>query len=207
MVETGIGPQNAERAARFAFDRFPLQEIWILGVAAGTQKGIAPGEAVIAAEVGNSDQAFEMWEKSSAPLREKAENWLKSLKLPYRIGPILTVDRVVSDAADKATLGERHACLALEMEATPIAQAAAQRKIPWVQIRWIADGVEDPLPALEGFIDERGGVRGGRALKALVKNPSLLLELPPFLRGVRRGLSGLNCFLQKWHEDGRMGAS
>ena|GEM_PF-2216039 len=211
VVETGIGPKASERAARYALDHFPVEEVWIFGTAAATQKGLKPGDALLAEAVGDeetiSDRDPGDWMPADQALLDRARRLLEPLSAPVHSGRLLTIGRIIHSPQEKLLLGEKFDCLGLEMEATPIVREAQRRRIPALQIRWISDGVDDSFPPIDSFIDELGRLRPLAPFFGLLKNPRLFLEIPPFLWNVRAALSAQNRFLQKWLEDERISPS
>jgi nucleoside phosphorylase len=198
IVETGIGPKLAERAARYAFSYFKIDSAILLGVAAATHHELRVGESILASEMGSSFQNREDWLKPDSSLRQKIKELLKKCDLPFREGPILTVDHVVRSSEEKMQQGSEFGALALEMEGAFIAREAQVHSVPFVQVRWILDPVDSPLPPVEGWINERGETRWGGLMKAVVKRPKLIWELPPLAVHAQQALKPLNQFLQKW---------
>ena len=197
-VETGIGPKAAARAARYAFSQFKIEKAILLGVAAATHPELKVGEAVIASEMGSSSRPREDWIKPNDGLRQKVRGVLETASIPFREGPILSVDRVIYSSEEKLQKGTEFGALALEMEADPIAQEAERKALPFLQVRWILDPLDSPLPSVEGWINERGETQWGGLLKAFLKQPKLIWELPSLAFKMNQALRPMNHFLQKW---------
>lgn len=198
LVETGIGPKAAARSARYVFSQFKVDLALLLGVAAATHHELKVGDAILASEMGSAGQFREDWFKPEETLRKKIRSLLETSSIPFREGPILSVDHVVHSAEEKIQSGVEFGALALEMEGAFLAQEAKNHSIPFAQIRWILDTVDSPLPPVEGWIDERGEVRWGGLAIAVVKRPKLIWELPGLALRSNQALKPMNQFLQKW---------
>jgi nucleoside phosphorylase len=198
IVETGIGPRAAARAARYAFSQFKIDQAILLGVAAAANHDLKVGDIVLATESGSVSQPREEWFTPASPLREKIKKLLGAAEVSHREGLVLTVDRVIHTPEEKIQLGIDFGALALEMEAAPIAQEAKAHSVPFVQLRSILDPVAFPLPPMEGWVDERGSVHFGALIKALIQRPKLIWELPSLSIKMAQALKPMNHFLQKW---------
>ena len=92
---------------------------------------------------------------------------------------ILTVDHLVGDPQEKARLAEEHGARAVDMESSAIAEACAERGIPFTAIRAVSDASVTALsPELVRLLSG-GEVSIWKACLALIRRPHLLRE---FLR-------------------------
>jgi nucleoside phosphorylase len=176
LFQTGIGAARAGRATGDLLDRLPCAGVWSLGFAGGLESGLRRGDLVWADRLvwesggGRGERAGGSAERVTAALR--------SAGLRAHGGAVLTVGEPLRTAAAKRAAYERTGAVAVEMEASAVAAAAAARGVPWAALKVILDEVEDPLPELtarcttpEGDLDLRGlGAvlwAGGGALHAL----------------------------------------
>lgn len=204
VVQTGMGPEAALRAARFAFQFFSIREAWVLGLAAATQKGYATGDVLVATRVGNSLLPKDQWIETTPSLQERVKGWLKDFPIPIHQGPLVTVKDVIASPEHKLKIGLEYHAIGLEMEAHPIAEQAKIHGVPFMELRWVLDPAEYPLPPTESFVEISGKVRPLRLLFSLLKQPSLIFKLFNLLAKVRKGRSVMNQFLQKWLESEKM---
>jgi hypothetical protein len=76
---------------------------------------------------------------------------------------LLTVDRVITDAAEKALLRKRFPAILVDLEAFSVAEVARERGIPFVAVKAPLDGVAQSLPqALVRTLDPWGRLMVGR---------------------------------------------
>jgi adenosylhomocysteine nucleosidase len=90
---------------------------------------------------------------------------------------ILTVDHLVSDAAEKCRLGQLHD--AVDMESAAIEEVCAARGVPFLAVRAVSDCVDTALSSELVRLLSGGSVSVRKACGALLRKPSLLGE---FLR-------------------------
>lgn len=85
------------------------------------------------------------------------------------VGAILGLDRMLSSAQDKAAAFARTDALAVDMESHHVARAAAERGLPFIAIRAVADQAHEALPAImASFVDQDGRTRMSAVLAALI---------------------------------------
>jgi adenosylhomocysteine nucleosidase len=89
---------------------------------------------------------------------------------------ILTVDRLVSDPAEKRRLAIEHDADAVDMESSAIHDACAERGIDSRAVRAVSDTANTALSPELVRILSGGNVSVWRACKALLRRPSLLGE-------------------------------
>ena len=61
-------------------------------------------------------------------------------------GPLLTADHVVRSPAERRSLLERYAALAVDMETFAVAEVCRQRQVPFASVRVINDVADETLP-------------------------------------------------------------
>lgn len=93
-------------------------------------------------------------------------------------GRLLTVDRIVRTAAEKAALRARHEADVVDMETAAVAAICAQRQVRFMSMRVISDvaGIDLP-PEVLSIMGPSGGYRLGAAVTAIWKRPSSLKQL------------------------------
>jgi adenosylhomocysteine nucleosidase len=113
-----------------------------------------------------------------------SDDWDKEVRartrgvLPGKAGAILGLDRMLSSPQDKADAFARAGTLAIDMESHHVARAAAERGLPFIAIRAIADQAHEALPAImAGFVDMEGRTKMSAVLAALILGRVSVREL------------------------------
>ncbi len=103
-----------------------------------------------------------------------------------RVAKLVTADRVIDSAADRARLAQEHGAAAIDMETEWIAQACAAREIPMLSLRAISDTIAAPFPAPpEVLFDlDRQRTNPWRLTGHLLTHPSAIVGLARFARQV-----------------------
>jgi adenosylhomocysteine nucleosidase len=93
-------------------------------------------------------------------------------------GRLLTVDRLIATAAEKAELRRRHGADLVDMETSAVAAVCSTRRVRFLSIRVISDeaGIDLP-PEVMSLVGHTGSYRVGAALRALWKRPSRIKDL------------------------------
>ena len=197
IVETGVGLKAASQAAGLAFSHFQVREALLLGVAAAARPELRRGEAILALEVGGVEALEKRW-RPDGGLLERARRVLARDGGTFQEGPILSLDRIVHSPDEKIQIGHETGAMALEMEGASLAQEAEARGVSFLEIRWILDPTNSPLPLLDDWVDQRGTPRSAALTRAIFKRPKLLWELPALGLQMSRALRPMKGFLQKW---------
>jgi len=180
LVRTGMGPKNAEAAARSLFEEGSFAAALALGVAAGLTPHLRTGDLIVGDRVishrrnGTSRQSF----PCDSSLLESALTIIRRSGDRHHLGSLLTVERIVVSAEEKRGLAAESGALAVDMESAAIASTAAARAVPFLAIRGILDPVQEDLKlAFDQFLDERGEPRPLPLIRYLVAHPSALFRL------------------------------
>ena len=88
-------------------------------------------------------------------------------------GTLLTVDSIV-DAEEKMRYTSRWSADLVDMEAATVARWAQARHLPFRTLRAVSDEAGEKLPALNRFIDERGGFREYAFARHIALRPWLI---------------------------------
>lgn len=145
VVETGVGPERAERAAAAAP---PSDAFVVCGCAGALVPGLRAGEVVVAEAVVPLDGAG----RAGTPLPAHAgavAAWGARHGMALRVGPIASSAAVLGTLEAKRAAGASGA-LVVEMESAPLAAAAAARRIPFVGLRVVLDEMGEALPLPPG---------------------------------------------------------
>jgi adenosylhomocysteine nucleosidase len=94
-----------------------------------------------------------------------------------RSGRLLTVDRIVRTAAEKAELRRRFEADLVDMETSGVAALCSERSVRFLSIRVISDEAQVDLPReVVALLTRSGSYRIGAALRALWHRPSSLKD-------------------------------
>ncbi len=139
-----------------------------IGLGGALAEGLAPGDWVIASEVGGI-QTDAAW----------THRLLAALP-GARLGPIAGSDVMVVDARAKAALHAATGALAVDMESHIAARVAQRHGLPFAAARTISDGADRALPrAAQAGMKPDGGMDVGAVIAALGRRP---WELPALIR-------------------------
>jgi adenosylhomocysteine nucleosidase len=170
LVADGPGPQSAGRAAEAVGKLKELRGLISTGFCGALNPELKACDIFVATEIAGVAHAL------SAPRSDSCEH--------YKIGKLLSIDRVVSSVAEKADL-RRTGADAVEMEAAAVAAKAAEWNIPFYCIRVVTD------TATEGFSldfnrmrDTNGRFSRAKILASALRRPASVL--PELLRINRR---------------------
>ncbi len=168
VIQAGIGRDRAQRALLTAAQQFPFSAVCSLGFAGGLTDALGPGSlvcpAVVLQDDGQTGKSFGV-----PPAHAVICKALSSAGILVHDGPLLTVDVPLRMAAVKRVAHQRTGAIAVDMEASGVVEAAQRLGIPWLAIKAVVDGVEEPLPGfLATCTTARGQVRWRRVLWSLV---------------------------------------
>jgi adenosylhomocysteine nucleosidase len=94
-----------------------------------------------------------------------------------RSGRLLTVDRIIRTAAEKADLRRRFEADAVDMETSGVAALCNERSVRFLSIRVVSDEAEIDLPPeIATLMTRSGSYRVGAALRAIWQRPSRLKD-------------------------------
>ncbi len=180
LAKTGMGPENAEAAARRLFEEGSVAAALALGVAAGLSPQLRTGDLIVGDRVifHGRDSTTRQSFPCDAKLQESALTVIRQSGDRYALGSIVTVERIVLAAEEKRGLAAQSGAMAVDMESAAIASAASARAVPFLAIRAILDPVEEDLKiAFDRFLDEHGEPRPLPLIRYLIAQPQALLRL------------------------------
>jgi hypothetical protein len=121
---------------------------------------------------------------------------LAAAGLRYRVGPLLTVDEVVTSPAEKASIWKGHGALAVDMESAHVIAWARRAGFPAMAVRAVADGPDDEVPPeLLRAVGADGRMRPA-AVARVLSRPALAGAAWRLGRRSRRGLESLARFVR-----------
>jgi adenosylhomocysteine nucleosidase len=188
LVATGIGMRRSREATRRALNTVRNADLVIItGVAGALAPGLRAGQLVLA------DKVMTRQPESMRPehILEAPRDWfgvfaaaLDAAGIGFASGPLLTVQRPLSTAADKRLAAEQSGAIAVDMESAAIALEVSAHGLPFVCMRTILDTAEQDV-AGAALADEEGHVRPLPALRALLTNPAMVVGVYRLVRALR----------------------
>lgn len=167
VVQAGIGRDRARSALLAASDRSPLRAAWSLGFAGGLAETLRPGDLVCPG-MALQDDGLRGLSFGAAPALVPVRAALAAAGMSAEPGAVLTVDVPLRTPSSKRAAHRRTGAVAVDMEAAGVAQAARTLGIPWLAIKAVVDGVEDPLPEfLAGCTTPSGDLRWRGVIESL----------------------------------------
>jgi adenosylhomocysteine nucleosidase len=166
VAQIGVGPTMAARVTKQLLDLIAVDHVVVSGIAGGLDPGATIGTVIVPAVVLDVASGREY---HPSPLGDVPP-----------VGKIGTVDELIVDPTRLAGLAEQ-GVLALEMEATGVAEACESAGIPWSVVRVISDRPDDGLteaPVLDALRPD-GTTDVWAALRLVVSKPS---RIPGFVR-------------------------
>lgn len=194
FIATGIGMRRAREIARHTFSMLPQTGFVIgAGVAGALSAGLRAGDIVIADRVikAREDTAHpeQVWPIEPQTVGD-CERALRTRRLEFSTGGILTSPRVIPNASGKTIAKKESGAIAVDMESAAIALETTARGIPLAIVRTVMDSLEDEIFGAE-IADEQGRVGPIAAANYLIQNPGAFLKLPSTLRNLTRATKSL----------------
>lgn len=166
VAATGDGPVRAARGAAALCARHRPSLLIGAGVAGALTADLGIGDLVVAHRVVDRDGETP-WPNGVLVVQAAA-------KPGARQGTLVSVDRPVVSAAEKAALAERFGPppAAVDMESAAWARAASAAGIPFLIVRIVSDASDEELPGyLSGCMDGEGGIRRSAVALAALTHP------------------------------------
>jgi adenosylhomocysteine nucleosidase len=183
VYATGEGSRHAERGARALLERFRLSALFGIGIAGGLTPGLEPETILVGRRLADSSGAVPGSDRS----------WVERAvgsKTGAQAGTLLTVDRIVAAAREKASILYHFAPEApagVDLESAVWARAAERAGVPFLALRGIADGAGEDLPAyLEECRGAEGEIRRGRVVVRALLRPASIPRLLMIEKRMRR---------------------
>jgi adenosylhomocysteine nucleosidase len=198
LVQTGVGPEKAARAAARLF----AQHTFALAVSTGfacalmtTEVGaLLVGRDVVALAGQGSDAspAVEVPGSERDVMLKLAEGTAQ----PGHIGRFVSTDRIIPSAAEKRRFASATEAVGLDMESAALATEAQRAGVPFVIVRTVSDLLDEDLPLdFNLFLRPTGWLKG---LAALIGNPSSVAGLCRLRRQSRAAAHNLTMFFRRY---------
>ena len=176
ILHTGVGEKICRQRIEPFLDSHSFDFVVSSGFAGGVEPSLGVGDLLLAENF--SDPAL------LAPARRL---------LTGHVARLATVDRIVETVAERAQFARACNAVAVDMETRWIAEACAQRKIPFLALRVISDTVAAPFPAPPRvlFDLDRQCTSPQQLLGYLLRHPASIGRLIRFARQISTARANL----------------
>jgi adenosylhomocysteine nucleosidase len=174
VVQTGVGAEKAASACRDVLREHPLD----LAVSAGLACALVPahvGDLLVGTDVRmeiDDHEAAHARRSCAGEIVTAAVRAAERAGLPVQAGSFVTASRILWHSAEKRAMADMTGAIGLDMESAALAEAAAERQVPFAIVRSVSDLVDENLPVdLNLFRTPADWLKG---LAACVAAPSCL---------------------------------
>jgi adenosylhomocysteine nucleosidase len=178
MVANGPGPKLARAAVDAAKENESMDGLISTGFCGGLNPALRACDTFVATEIVGVAAAL-----------------MPSSSRPFQTGKLLSMDRVVSSAAEKAELSKN--ADAVEMEAAAVAERAREWGVPFYSIRVVTDTSEETFPLdFNRMRSEDGRFSRSKIIAAALRSPARVVpELIKLNKRTKRAAQVLGDFL------------
>lgn len=196
LVQTGMGPKNAEKATRFLLKNFSITHLISTGYCGGLKPGLNNSDILIASSVLGREQGPPLC--PNAELLAWVEDRLKQSKIEYQSGPMVTSGQAILKSSEKTQIHQETGAWAVDMESYSVLKVAGEdEKIASLALRFVVDALQDDLTDTSSFVDDQAGFKMKPFMGEVVRRPKILLELPGLERQARRARKTMTRTFQK----------
>jgi adenosylhomocysteine nucleosidase len=173
-ILSGPGRKAAARAAQFLWIGHRPRWMISAGFAGALDPTLRRNDLVLASEVIDPEgHRFSI----DVSIPEEAES-PRPDSSKIRTGRLLTVDKIIRTAAEKAGLRDQHQADLIDMESSAIAALCHERSVRFLSVRVISDHAQQELPPeILTLVGPTGSYRVGAAIGAIWKRPSSLVDM------------------------------
>jgi adenosylhomocysteine nucleosidase len=176
---TGVGIAATEAALGWLLHGYRPSSVIAAGFCGALDPGLRVGEVVAPREV----------------LVQDGRRWAPSIwsdrRLACRDGPLLSIDRVVSDPQDRMRLAAETGASAVDMESATVARRCEEHGLSWLCLRAVSDDAGTLLPAELASVLAGGQVAPLRLAAAVLRRPGLVRHLWRLARDTRLAAQSL----------------
>lgn len=152
LVQSGVGKERAECAARAVLRLYPVSALVSFGFAGALSEDLAIGDIILCANL-QAPQQPKVY-RCDAALLDRATLACNGYRV--RRGNNITVPAPVRHPQRKRSLAAGFAADTVDMESYWLARAAAEAAVPFLALRAVVDGASDRLPDLQSLLDGEG---------------------------------------------------
>jgi len=196
LMQTGMGKEPAKQAAEYILEHFSPSVVISLGFGGALTTDLKVGDLVLSSELfHHSYPDSRRSQKSHHELLDTATRVMEANTARIIVGSGLTIDRLVSDPEEKATLGKTYNAQVVDMESYWIAETVAFQKVPFLGVRAISDTLDYCLPPFDSFLDAEGKWQLKKILRYFLFNPRDLRIIPLLYVNSQQARKSLTEFL------------
>lgn len=200
VCHTGIGSRVAE-AADTVLERYRPESVLSVGLAGALSPECTVGDLVFCEQVYRAEPESEAGRAaepvlSDPLLLETARRAASGQGLSTRIGSSLTTSYLVGEPRQKTLLRQATGMDVVEMEGYWVGRAALERRLPFLAVRVISDGVGDPVPDIPGVVTPEGEQRVRQVLPYVLRHPGSIPHLMRLAGGELKAVANLTRFLE-----------
>ena len=175
---TGIGTAGARAVTEGLLDSFPVEQLFMIGVAGGLDPKLGIGDLVVPEIVLDGDRDREY--RPTTPAGYEAS------------GTLHTSDQMVLDAEPQARLLAR-GVVALDMETAVVGEVCEARGCPWSVFRAISDTVADGIvgETTLGLTNPDGSANLAAVSRLVARHPTALRDLVKLGRDTNRATAAI----------------
>ena len=148
LVRSGVGRGRALVAAQIVCDRYGPEAVLSTGFCGGLVAGLRPSDVVLSAWIdGRTDPSSTGWERIS--LHQHVPPLLRTLHrngIQAWTGGFVCVSQPVIFPVQRRALARATGAIVAEMETFHLGSFFAARRVPFMGLRTVLDGLEDPIP-------------------------------------------------------------
>lgn len=182
----GMGPAAAGSAAQRLVE-LGADALMVFGVAGALSDSLLPGDLICPDTVLDEHGA-----------RYTTDTEWREREFAGPGGVLLSVSKVLTDAAAKSVARSRFGAHAVDMESAAVAAVAKAHGLPLLVVRAIADDAATAIPqAISASVDAYGRPRPLALISALLRHPSAAFALPRLAASMNRALSALSAIVEK----------
>jgi len=187
VAVSGIGCAAAELAARRLIEA-GATALMSFGLAGGLDPRLRAGSIILPSEVISRDGVRFV---TSTLWRERLLAALPTQQRQVTAGALLSTATAIDAVADKAAAFRDTGAVAVDMESSGVAAAAAAHNLPFVAVRVIIDTAADAVPRAVVAASRAGQLKIWRLIGGLAQAPSELAGLIRLARRYRSAMRSL----------------
>jgi adenosylhomocysteine nucleosidase len=172
IAESGVGAEAAARATEDLIDLHAPQWIVSAGFAGSLNVDLRRGAILMANEVVKPSG-------ESLDIRLRMDRAAIEATPGLFVGRLLTVDRVIAQPDEKRRLGDETGSLACDMETFAVAEVCQRRKVKFLSVRIVSDGIDESIPPeIDKLLQQDSLVaKIGAATGAVFNRPSSVKDM------------------------------
>ncbi len=174
FCQMGIGMANAHESVEWLLETAKPDYVLSLGYAGAAQAHLQPGDLILPHRI-ESETPTDHFNPDST-LRDKLKSVLEKSGLTFHEGILKTVWRPAQPEAKKKWGSE--GTLAVDMETAAAIAICIKKRVPFVSLRVIFDGVDDEVPGEEPIPGEPTPAPA----TMLLKNPKMIWKIPSLMK-------------------------